>query len=313
MDKTNDTALNISLPHRPSAFPDWLGPNAQLPVDGVLRPFSVLAPPKKLTKGLEFGGQDGELPEGSARADDAPERACVSPTWPPVRPSYPSPPFTIALVERGGCDFATKVLAAQERGVAAVVVGDSVAHPGETDEEGRSRENLITMFSPGEFDLIIVRLRPFTSASRRRHTLSCLGMVTHFPCVFQLETRAESRRPDAVSDLFSTPSIVDTLFQSHCVNASLLRRCWNVTRVERGWTSEAAPIVLLTNFTPLAHSAIPTLSPPNATEDTTGIIIPSVFVSRASYLILRDLLSNHSVEGKPGLLVDLGEASDDGR
>lgn len=51
----------------------------------------------------------------------------------------------------------------------------------------------------------------------------------------------------------------------------------------------------------------------NITEDTTGIIIPSVFVSRASYLILRDLLSNHTVKGKPGLKVEIGEASDDGR
>jgi hypothetical protein len=93
-------------------------------------------------------------PKSQAVADDkgkeAPERACVAPAWPPIRPAYPLPPYTIALVERGGCDFATKVLAAQERGAAAVIVGDSVAHPGETDEEGRARENLITMFSPGE-------------------------------------------------------------------------------------------------------------------------------------------------------------------
>lgn len=84
---------------------------------------------------------------------EAPERACVQPAWPPIRPSYPSPPFTVALIERGGCDFATKVLAAQERGAAAVVVGDSVFHSGETEEEGRQRENLITMYSPGELIL----------------------------------------------------------------------------------------------------------------------------------------------------------------
>lgn len=51
----------------------------------------------------------------------------------------------------------------------------------------------------------------------------------------------------------------------------------------------------------------------NTTEDTTGIIIPSVFVSRASYLTLRDLLVNHTVKGEPGLRVEIGEASDDGR
>ncbi|GMK56341.1 hypothetical protein CspeluHIS016_0301810 [Cutaneotrichosporon spelunceum] len=165
---------NITFPHRPAAFPDWLGPSAQLPVAGILRPFTALAT--------------------TTESKEPPERGCVTPAWPPTRPSYPVPPYTIALVERGGCDFAAKVLAAQERGAAAVVVGDS-AHPGETDEEGRARENLITMFSP---------------------------------------------------------------------------------------------------------------------EDTSGIIIPSVFVSRASYLTLRDLLSNHTVEGKPGMNIEVGEGSDDG-
>ena len=54
------------------------------------------------------------------------------------------------MVERGGCDFANKVRAAQERGAAGVIVGDGSLRDGETDEEGRRRENLITMFSPGK-------------------------------------------------------------------------------------------------------------------------------------------------------------------
>lgn len=124
------------------------------------------------------------------------ERACLPPAWPPIRPRAPKAPYLVVLVERGGCDFATKVRAAQERGAAAVVVGDGVARAGETDEEGRRRENLITMFSP---------------------------------------------------------------------------------------------------------------------EDTSGVIIPSVFVSRASYLALRDLLANHTIDGRPGLRVEVGEAADDGK
>jgi hypothetical protein len=57
----------------------------------------------------------------------------------------------IALVERGKCDFATKVLAAQERGAGAVIVGDT-AEDGETRAEGAKRVGgLITMFSPGMF------------------------------------------------------------------------------------------------------------------------------------------------------------------
>lgn len=90
------------------------------------------------------------------RSDHPPQRACVPPTWPPIRPSPPKPPYIVALVERGNCDFATKVLAAQERGAAAVVVGDGVARAGETDEDGRKRENLITMYSPEDTTNIII-------------------------------------------------------------------------------------------------------------------------------------------------------------
>ena len=67
----------------------------------------------------------------------------------------PEQPFKIALVERGGCDFATKVRAAQERGAGGVVVGDTIAREGESEEEGRERRGLITMFSPGTFTLQI--------------------------------------------------------------------------------------------------------------------------------------------------------------
>ncbi|KAL1412577.1 hypothetical protein Q8F55_000324 [Vanrija albida] len=183
---TGEESDNVTFPHRPAAFPSFLQPSADLPVAGVLVPFVSLKLPGKHA--------DTEA-EAEAGKHEAPERACLPPAWPPIRPHPPKAPYTVALVERGGCDFATKVRAAQERGAAAVIVGDSRARADETDEEGRSRENLITMFSP---------------------------------------------------------------------------------------------------------------------EDTTGIIIPSVFVSRASYLTLRDLLANHTVHGHPGLHVELGEATDDG-
>jgi hypothetical protein len=49
-------------------------------------------------------------------------------------------------------------------------------------------------------------------------------------------------------------------------------------------------------------------------EDTEAIFIPSVFVSRASYLDLRDMLSNGTVsEGYGGgLWVHLGQGADEG-
>lgn len=80
-----------------------------------------------------------------------PDIACISPAWPPIRYTTPSKPFKIALVERGGCEFAVKVRAAQERGAAGVIVGDGELRVGEPEEEGRKREGLITMFSPGTF------------------------------------------------------------------------------------------------------------------------------------------------------------------
>ena len=50
-------------------------------------------------------------------------------------------------------------------------------------------------------------------------------------------------------------------------------------------------------------------------EDTDSIFIPSVFVSRASYLGLMDMLGNGTDTGRPegeGLWVDLSEGSDEG-
>lgn len=104
------------------------------------------------------------IPDQSPYDWDHPDFACVSPAWPPIRFHLPARPYKIALVERGGCDFAHKIRAAQERGAAAVVVGDGAARIGETDAEGLKREGLITMFSPGE-----------CGAHRSRH---CTSIVT---------------------------------------------------------------------------------------------------------------------------------------
>jgi hypothetical protein len=200
---------NASFPHRPAAFPAFLPPDSDLPVQGTLVPFVSLPPPKKSKSLSDEDDNDNEdeddeyEPNPDAWAADtwaaeAPERACVPRVWPPIRSTTPLSPNVIALVERGGCDFATKVRAAQERGAAGVVVGDKKLRDGETDEEGRHRESLLTMFSP---------------------------------------------------------------------------------------------------------------------EDTSGISIPSVFVSRASYLLLRDLLRNQTVTvgERHGVKIDIGPAEDDGR
>lgn len=55
----------------------------------------------------------------------------------------------IALVVRGHCSFSHKVRAAQARGAGAVLVADDTASEDETEEQGRTRFGLLTMYSPG--------------------------------------------------------------------------------------------------------------------------------------------------------------------
>ncbi|WVR07915.1 hypothetical protein IAU60_004958 [Kwoniella sp. DSM 27419] len=138
--------VNVSLPHRPAAFPSHIV--HPLPLSGYIIPFA-------------------SLPNSTASGTSSPDRvayACLPPLSPIGRPSSPPKPpgssegggTRIVLIERGGCDFATKVRAAQERGAGAVIVGDGIARKGETDEEGRRRESLITMFSPEDTDSISI-------------------------------------------------------------------------------------------------------------------------------------------------------------
>ncbi|KAK8849802.1 hypothetical protein IAR55_005138 [Kwoniella newhampshirensis] len=137
---TSTSPPNISLPHRPAAFPSHLS-IPLLPLSGFLAPFHTLPAPSTPTP-------------APAPPND---KACLPPLSPLNRRGRPpSPPYTIALLERGGCDFATKVRAAQDRGAAGVIVGDGQARVGESEEEGKRRESLITMFSPEDTDEIFI-------------------------------------------------------------------------------------------------------------------------------------------------------------
>lgn len=122
----NNTLL---LPHRPASFPA-LTETLPLPLSGRLTPITDLHPATALP------------------AAGTPAQGCY--TLPPLPRWHPPPtPYLVALVERGGCNFAQKVLYAQSRGAGGVIVGDSKAYPSESDEEGRERRGLLTMFSPG--------------------------------------------------------------------------------------------------------------------------------------------------------------------
>ena len=151
-----------------------------LPIAGILQPFTAFlndsdpAGPESSapTDGPSHSDSESDSPWGTQSESQshrhspihrpqpgtvlgrAPELACYPPRF-PVRYIEPSHPWRIALVERGECDFASKVRAAQERGAAGVIVGDMKVREGETDEEGRTREGLITMFSPGEWDILV--------------------------------------------------------------------------------------------------------------------------------------------------------------
>jgi hypothetical protein len=67
--------------------------------------------------------------------------------------SSPHDKRKIALVLRGHCPFSFKVLSAQQRGADAVIVADDAERrldgTMETDENGRKRTALLTMYSPG--------------------------------------------------------------------------------------------------------------------------------------------------------------------
>ena len=139
MTLTNElSAANLTLPHRPAAFPARTDAPFTLPLSCRLVTFASLPPPKDFD--FDFDSIDADRTQACVPASEL--------RWTP-----PSEPYKIVLVQRGGCDFATKVRAAQERGAAGVIVGDMISHLGETEEEGRERESLITMFSPGTFRL----------------------------------------------------------------------------------------------------------------------------------------------------------------
>jgi hypothetical protein len=144
----------MTFPHRPAAFPSQLPHSQRLPSSGWLTRFTSFPSPPS-TRDLQTTAI------GKAAL---PAQACVPAAWPPIRwsppakipgPKHGEHGVKIALIERGGCDFATKVLAAQERGAGAVIVGDTAA-AGETREEGAKRAGgLITMFSPGTLFLLL--------------------------------------------------------------------------------------------------------------------------------------------------------------
>jgi hypothetical protein len=127
------------MPHRPAAFPAHLPAGAGYPLLGTLEMIT------------DFPTLPGSV---NASADIY---GCS-----PVMPILPSESKTprndsrVALVVRGHCSFSHKVRSAQARGADAVLVADDTASMEETDEQGRTRFGLLTMYSPGTSACLLV-------------------------------------------------------------------------------------------------------------------------------------------------------------
>ncbi|KAL7425272.1 hypothetical protein Q5752_000960 [Cryptotrichosporon argae] len=250
------TSDNLTLPHRPAAFPSHL--SAPLPVSGRLVPFTALPSmpprpgvPSAAKRGLRSGGllglfafdgsgaeqtlafgtgeeneanavqghveADGNQGDGGATraAALALAQACVPPL---ARPHRPAALATLALVERGGCDFATKVRAAQDRGARGVIVGDGAARKGETDDEGRHRETLITMFSPEDTSAIDI---PSVFVSRASY-LTLRDLLDEQHAVW-VDVSEGSEDGNALSSLLSFALLMPTLFLLATIGIHRLR------------------------------------------------------------------------------------------
>ncbi|GHJ83688.1 hypothetical protein NliqN6_0090 [Naganishia liquefaciens] len=122
---------NLTMPHRPAAFPAHLPLGAGFPLTGILEMIT------------DFPSAPG-LPNATT------DIYGCTPVTPIVQHASPRNAARIALVVRGHCSFSHKVRAAQARGANAVLVADDTASDEETEEQGRTRFGLLTMYSPDD-------------------------------------------------------------------------------------------------------------------------------------------------------------------
>ncbi|KAJ9099316.1 hypothetical protein QFC21_004197 [Naganishia friedmannii] len=131
-----DEAGNISIPHRPAAFPAHLPPANTFPVQGTLLRIEDFPGAKEL--GVDEYGC-AELPLIPSDAATNQHAGTTNTTN-----------LLIALIVRGHCSFSHKTRLAQHLSATAVIVADDTAAPSETEEQGRTRTGLLTMYSPDD-------------------------------------------------------------------------------------------------------------------------------------------------------------------
>lgn len=158
MDVVIDPTTNLTVSHRPAAFPSHVPASHALPLSGNL----TLIENFPVTGGGD-GGNDGQPQVKNDMYGCLPTGARAIQETSAALKSHHS--GLIALVVRGGCSFSHKVRSAQERGASAVVVADGPVWRGEgheredhrgdeneneDEDEARRRDALLTMYSPGE-------------------------------------------------------------------------------------------------------------------------------------------------------------------
>lgn len=131
----DDETGNLTMPHRPAAFPAHLPAGAGYPLLGMLQMIT-------------------DLPSLPGSINASTDIYGCSPIVPIVHTDTTKSTTSrnnsrVALVVRGHCSFSHKVRAAQARGADVVLVADDTASMEETDEQGRTRFGLLTMYSPG--------------------------------------------------------------------------------------------------------------------------------------------------------------------
>lgn len=152
------------MPHRPASFPSHLPSSHTLPTSGLLLRITdfPLEPYMSEQQNDMYGCEPVVDPgyylqsDSSTNTDESIDSNIRRSSIEKTNPQQQRPiPRKIALVLRGHCPFSFKVLSAQKRGADAVIVADDAERlidgSLESEDRGRKRTALLTMYSPGEF------------------------------------------------------------------------------------------------------------------------------------------------------------------
>ncbi len=153
------------MPHRPASFPSHLPASHTLPTSGHLTRITDFPLQPYMSEELnDMYGCEPILNPGytsQSYVSDVVYQQSAEPDTRSLPEAANQQPRErkIALVLRGRCPFSFKVLSAQKRGADAVIVADDaetlIDGSVESEQRGRMRTALLTMYSPGEYDVCV--------------------------------------------------------------------------------------------------------------------------------------------------------------